>query len=339
MNKTKQFLIYGANGYTGTLLAQHLCSLGQCPILAGRSAAVRALGQALNCPVRIFSIDNAADALADVAVLINTAGPFKHTQKGLIEACLKTQTHYLDLAGEVPEVQAAAAYAAAAQAARVVLLPAAGFGVAPTDVAARLASQAIDQPTQLTIAYATEGGASRGTLQTVLQDLQTVGVVRQAGALVQAAPAQDTWKGTIAKRSFDMVYNPWRADLVTAYQSTHIPNIKTYTAFPSLVVQMMKGRFGRLRKFLLRYLLPLLPEGPSPRQRRRGATYIHAEVRNANGDTAQVQLSGPEAYDFTVYTVARLAALVLEDQEGGWKMPASYGVDWLLELPGVEVVG
>ena len=42
-----QWMIYGANGYTGRLIAQEARQRGLSPILAGRSDAVAALAQQL----------------------------------------------------------------------------------------------------------------------------------------------------------------------------------------------------------------------------------------------------------------------------------------------------
>ena len=105
-----KILIYGANGYTGKLFARHLINKGVTPVLAARSAKVEPLGAQLKCETRIFDTDNAKGYLQDVDVLVNLAGPFATTQDGLIEACIKTQTHYLDIAGEVPEMENAYEY-------------------------------------------------------------------------------------------------------------------------------------------------------------------------------------------------------------------------------------
>ncbi|HAA31875.1 MAG TPA: saccharopine dehydrogenase, partial [Cyanobacteria bacterium UBA8553] len=60
---------------------------------------------------RAFSLEdsNAVDAaLADVSVVLHCAGPFSHTSKRMVEGCLRTKTHYLDITGEAPVFEAIA---------------------------------------------------------------------------------------------------------------------------------------------------------------------------------------------------------------------------------------
>ena len=53
------YLIYGANGYTGSLIAHTAVARGHRPILAGRNAdAVAALGRGLSLEHRAFPLDN-----------------------------------------------------------------------------------------------------------------------------------------------------------------------------------------------------------------------------------------------------------------------------------------
>jgi len=55
------FLVYGANGYTGQLIAREAVVRGMRPILAGRNAeAVTALAGQLGLEQRIFTLEDAA---------------------------------------------------------------------------------------------------------------------------------------------------------------------------------------------------------------------------------------------------------------------------------------
>ena len=118
----KEIIIYGANGFTGKHFAKHLISQGIQPILAGRSDKVIAVARALDLKYRIFSIDQATEALQDVQYLVNLAGPFALTQDALIQACIATHTHYLDIAGEYDELGNAFGYHQAAKDANIVVL-------------------------------------------------------------------------------------------------------------------------------------------------------------------------------------------------------------------------
>ena len=73
------WMIYGANGYTGALLAEHAVAAGERPVLAGRSAdAVRTLAERLGLPWRAFDLAAPFDGeLADVGPqVLNAARQF-----------------------------------------------------------------------------------------------------------------------------------------------------------------------------------------------------------------------------------------------------------------------
>src|SRR6476619_6796610 len=94
------FLIYGANGYTGELIAREAVRRGHRPILAGRDAAkIEPLARELGCEARAFGLD-AAD-LAGVALVLHCAGPFSITSAPMVDACLRAGVHYLDITGEI----------------------------------------------------------------------------------------------------------------------------------------------------------------------------------------------------------------------------------------------
>src|SRR5262245_5789395 len=74
------YLIYGANGYTGGLVARYAVARGHRPVLAGRDAgAVDAVARQLGLPHRAFGLEDPAalDAgLAGARVVLHCAGPF-----------------------------------------------------------------------------------------------------------------------------------------------------------------------------------------------------------------------------------------------------------------------
>src|SRR5436309_3392392 len=96
-----RFLIYGANGYTGALIAREAVARGHEPILAGRNAESLANhARELGVEKRVFDLDRAAavdDGIQGVPVVLHCAGPFAHTSRPMASACLRTGTHYLDI--------------------------------------------------------------------------------------------------------------------------------------------------------------------------------------------------------------------------------------------------
>jgi len=104
--ENNKFLLYGANGYTGRLIAAMAKSYGLEAVLAGRKKEpIKALADELDLDYRVFSLKDTRsleNALLEVPLVLHAAGPFQFTSKLMIEACLKTNTHYLDITGEIP---------------------------------------------------------------------------------------------------------------------------------------------------------------------------------------------------------------------------------------------
>ena len=132
-----RILIYGGTGYTGRLIAEHARNLRHSPVIAGRTAdRVQALAAELAVPGRVVTLDEPGaidDALRDVSVLINAASPFARTAGPLIEACLRTRTHYLDITGELPVFQHAFRYDKTARERGIMIMPGVGLGVVASD--------------------------------------------------------------------------------------------------------------------------------------------------------------------------------------------------------------
>jgi hypothetical protein len=119
------FLIYGANGFTGSLIAHEAVARGQRPVLAGRNAAaVAALARDVGLEYRAFALDDpgkVVEGIRGMQAVLHCAGPFAHTYRPMAEACLQAGVHYLDITGEVAVFEGLAARAAAGKAARVML--------------------------------------------------------------------------------------------------------------------------------------------------------------------------------------------------------------------------
>ena len=105
MSGAQSWMLYGAVGHTGALIAQHARERGRRPVLAGRNApAITALAERLDLPHRAVALDDPAAltaALAGANLVLNAAGPFLHTAAPLAEACLTAGVHYLDIGNEL----------------------------------------------------------------------------------------------------------------------------------------------------------------------------------------------------------------------------------------------
>ena len=341
------FLLYGATGFVGEAIARLAIEYGLRPILAGRDAVkLEKLAAELGVECRVFDLRDPhkiEQALKDVAVVLHCAGPYVYTFKPMVEACLRTGTHYLDLTGEIPVYEAVAARDAEAKARGIMLLPGVGFDVVPTDCLALHLKQRLPSATRLTLAFQSEGpaGLPPGTQRTGIELIPYGDRLRRNGRLEIPEQAVKTRLIDFGKGPVLATRYTW-ADVFTAYFSTGIPNIEDYTVIPEATRKQM-ATIGQLRPlFKLAVIRNLLKRGvkPGPTADERTGTFMHVwgEVEDDQGRRAVSRLHGPEAG--VVWTArAALAAVrkvLANNAPPGFQTPAlAYGADFVLECQGV----
>lgn len=344
------FLLYGANGYTGRLIAREAVVRGLCPVLAGRNAeTVEKLARELGLEHRIFSLDDAAATragLEGVQAVLHCAGPFAHTAGPMVDACLEKHVHYLDITGEISVFEELAARDTEAMAAGILLLPGAGFDVVPSDCLAAHLHRRLPTAKRLTLAFQGIGRYSRGTATTIVENLHRGGAVRRGGVLTSVPAAWRTRDIDFGQGPKLAVTIPW-GDVSTAYRSTGIGDIEVYTAVSRWQLRLMRlsRHFGwalrssRVQGFLKRRI-QAGPPGPSDEERTKGRTYLWGEVEDEQGRRMVSHLRGPEGYTFTLLTaLATLIRVLNGDAPAGYQTPSlAYGPDFVLEVPGVERV-
>src|SRR6266511_6382060 len=173
------WMLYGANGYTGELIAAEAVRRGLRPILAGRrGAAIGPMASRLRCEARIFPLDDPqtiAGQLEDADTVLLAAGPFSATSAPMLEACLLTGTHYLDVTGDIPVVEACYARDAEARSRGCVVMPAVGFIVVASDCLAVALKEALPDATRLEIAYGGNTSFWRGTESIDIRKVLNIG--------------------------------------------------------------------------------------------------------------------------------------------------------------------
>ena len=124
------WMIYGANGYTGELIAREAVRRGLKPVLAGRTAAkVEELAASLGLQARVFDLANAAavsKGIEGMRLVLHCAGPFSATAAPMMAACLAGHAHYLDITGEISVFEHARTLEGVARAAGIVVCPGVG---------------------------------------------------------------------------------------------------------------------------------------------------------------------------------------------------------------------
>ncbi|MBC8033168.1 MAG: saccharopine dehydrogenase NADP-binding domain-containing protein [Chitinophagaceae bacterium] len=349
MQKNK-FLLYGANGYTGELIARFAEKYGLAPVLAGRrKEAIEPLAAELGLSFRIFDLDdNTAlrKAMDDIQLVVHAAGPYDFTARPMMEACLETGTHYLDLNGDTDVFEMLQGYNSQAFEKDIMVMPGAGFDVVPTDCLALWLKKQLPDATDLKIAFAIVGSAlSRGTSITTLQKLGMPGAIRKNGVITPERVGKRGRRiGFVKGRHKIFVMSiPW-GDLSTAYFSTGIPNIETYTSISKPVWLLLKGQFlfnwilrTSLARSIIRSIIHRKAAGPDEPTRNKASSLIWAKVTNPGARSLTARMQCPEAYSLTAFTVLLIAGKILAgDYKAGYQTPASaYGENLIMEVPGV----
>ena len=337
-------LIYGAYGYTGTLIVEEALEQGLRPLLAGRNAEkVRALAERYGLPSAVFGLNDqtALDAaVKDQRLVLHCAGPFAHTFRPMTAACLRQKVHYLDITGEIAVFEALAQMHDAASAAGIMLLPGVGFDVVPTDCLAAHLKDRMPDASHLAIAFQGGGGFSRGTRRTMLESFGH-GAIRCDGRIVAVPPAWKTRQVDFGEDHPCTVTSiPW-GDVATAWYSTGIPNIETYAALPTNEMRALRlsRHLGWLLRSapvqsLLRWQADAGLAGPDAATRKNTQSLIWGEVRNQVGQTLHSQLRFGNGYSFTARAAIAAARRVLGgDVYPGFQTPSrAFGIGFLLAL-------
>lgn len=340
------FLLYGSTGTVGRAIAWEAVRTGLEPILAGRRAVqVREQAEVLGLEHRSFRLEEQGRvnaALEDIPFVLHCAGPFIHTFKPMIDACLATGTHYLDLSGEIRVYESLASRSAEAVRRGIMILPGAGFDVVATDCLALHLKRRLPSGTRLTLGFHSDGpaGIPPGTAKTAIEMVPFGTRIRRNGKIVRVADG--------STRTIDFGAGPVKAtrltwgDIFMAYESTGIPNIEDYIVFPEWLGRSLSflGRLSPLfRLRLIRELAKqLVPAGPTAEQRAATQVHVWGEVEDGSGQKVVSRLHGPEgAVDWTTLAALTVVRKVLDGQAPpGFQTPSkAYGADLVLESAGV----
>jgi short subunit dehydrogenase-like uncharacterized protein len=289
--------------------------------------------------------DKLDNELKDISVVLHCAGPYIFTARPMVEACLRSGTHYLDITGEIPVYKDIASRDVDAREKGVMLLPGVGFDVAPTDCLAVHLKKRLPSATHLTLAFQSIGpaGLPPGTQRTMFEMIPYGFQSRVEGKL-QSLPRSKKYRYiNFGNGEVEATRLTW-GDVFTAYVSTGIPNIESYLV---LSPSMKKGmaflgiltplfQYRAVRNFFKRGVKP----GPSMEECDMSTTHVWGEVRDGNGQKAVARLFGPEGG--LVWTSKTAIASVHEVLRGnvsaGYQTPATaFGPEFVLESEGVSL--
>lgn len=344
------YLIYGAYGYTGELIARLAVEKGHRPLLAGRDEAkLRRLAEALHLPYVTLDLrdkEQLQELLKRVPLVINCAGPFSQTAQPLVAACLRQGKHYLDITGEIEVFEWIASQHEAATMAGVVLLPGVGFDVVPSDCLAAWLKSQLPDAQSLELAFYGAAQASRGTALTMVEGLSKGGMVRRNGVLTSVPMPYLTKEiAFLPGQTRTATSIPW-GDVSTAWYSTGIPDIVVYMALEKRLLRAMKLtrylnwllRKKWVQQFLKKLVRKRIPSGPDERHRTTGRSYLWGEVRNRAGKSVRGRLETPEGYHLTAMTALLSVEKVLRGGiSPGFTTPSqAFGSDFILLVEGTR---
>ncbi|MEP1032025.1 saccharopine dehydrogenase NADP-binding domain-containing protein [Ekhidna sp.] len=339
-------LIYGAYGYTGRLIVDECLKQGIKPIIAGRTpekAMAFANKHGLEYDVFEVSEKNKLENwLKRGDVVIHCGGPFIYTAKEMLEACIATNTHYLDITGEYQVFDLIKEYDDRAKEKNLMLMPGAGFDVVPSDCLAKHLHNKLPDATDLKLAFVSKGAKlSRGTAKTMIENLGDPQMRRRDGTyegLPMGKSVRDVDYGDFTQLSMGISWG----DVSTAYHSTGIPNIEVFSGTDEQQISkvkktlrmsfMLKSRM--IKNFLIRQM-DKRPDGPKEERRESSCMYLWGEVSNAN-KRVEARIKTPNGYSLTAMSSVLIAQKIFADNfKPGFQTPSSaYGEGLILEIDG-----
>ena len=339
-------MIYGANGYTGRLVVDEAIKRGLNPILAGRSESVTTLAEEKGLESYVFdlsNVDDIAEHLNSISVMANCAGPFSKTAKPMMEACIQTHTHYVDITGEISVYELGHSLDASARSAGIVICPGVGFDVIPTDCLAVYLKDKMPDATHLALGFAMKGSKpSKGTAKTGAEGMSLGGKVRVNGKMKKVPLAYKEREIDYGFGAINVITIPW-GDVYTAYHSTGIPNIEVYfPQSPKGAAQIRKRqKYMKLMKInwvknLVLNRIDKTWKSNTAEQRAEAKSFVWGEVKNKHGNIITGRFTTVDGYDLTASGTVEAAQFLLgnHNQSGYFTPSKLMGKELVERMPG-----
>lgn len=339
----KKWMIYGANGYTGELIAREAVNRGMSPVLGGRSAdKIRPLAEELSLEFQVFSLDeHAAEQLENIDLVLHCAGPFQKTSKPMIQACLSAKTDYLDITGEISVFEYTHSQHVLAKEKGVILCSGVGFDVVPTDCTALKLKEELPDAIELKLGFDSDSGISPGTFKTMIQGLGSGSMHRKDGSLETVPIGSQHRTIDFGRGARSAMGIPW-GDVSTAFYTTGIPTISAWIPMPKsrIYSTRLMGAAGPLLatdwlKEKLGKQVEKRVQGPNSQRRATSPAYIWGEAKNQKGVVKVARIQTANVYDLTVYgSLEIVRRLLIEKIDGGYYTPAGlFGSELVENLP------
>ena len=344
----KDWMIYGANGFTGNLIAREAKKRNMNFVIAGRSEdKIKPLAQELNVPFEIFSLqekETIKQKIGNCSLVLLCAGPFSQTSAPMVEACLELGIHYLDITGEIDVLDTVLSLDCQAKQKHSILIPGVGFDVVPSDCLAKQLSEKLPNADELSLAFSGEATLSPGTTKTMLEVLPKGSRIRREGKLTSIPSFSIFREIPFLKGTLFCSAIPW-GDVGSAYYSTKIPNITVYGPSPKwtrwikIPFKVMSRALGKSGiKNFLNHQIEKRVKGPTENQQKSARMHLWGEVKKG-AQSCRGYLEIPEGYHFTMLTALRAVEKVLEGSvnPGSYTPSLAFGSHFVQEFPEVTM--
>ncbi|WP_221393507.1 trans-acting enoyl reductase family protein [Dyadobacter sp. NIV53] len=321
-----KLLIYGATGYTGTLICHEAARRGLDFEIAGRNQhKLSELAQQLRVPYHVFDVNDRASwekSLRGKTCLLNSAGPFSQTAELAMQACISHQVHYVDITAEVEIYRLAESKNLSAEAAGIMILSGAGLFSTYDPLVVHTARR-VKNPVALRAAFQYSGGFTPGSIASSANIINAGILIRRNGLIEKLTEAESS--------EFDFGAGPQQCfptplgAVVLCYKSTGIPNIEEF--FQMALPASEESDHSTVQGGEIN---PDKVEEPSR---------ILAEVTGADGSVVRSMAIMRAGYMPTVTAAVEVASRILNGFcKAGFQSPASVYGEALLETLEVIVI-
>jgi short subunit dehydrogenase-like uncharacterized protein len=366
MDRKYDIVLFGATGFTGKLIAsyldKHISAYSATWAIAGRNPVkLEALQNELASKPDIITadVDNQEEIHAmagNTRILMNAAGPFNWYGRIVVEACVASGTHYLDITGEPAFV--ADVYTSFDKTAihhKSCVINCCGFDSIPADLTVFKAMQLLppDEPKAVWGFVQTNATFSGGTITTAINALhrqvkeksripslpkhpnapkisRRIHLNRDVSAWAVPMPVVDPH---IVKRSAYKMPDIYGKAFTYAQfflRSTFVKVVKMVTP---IILAMLLVRFKTFRQYMLKKFAP--GTGPDSGRRSRSVFRFTCVARSTSRAVKVVMSGGDPGYDETAKMFSESAFIVLDKERSG---KLSFGVKTPAEALGNELM-
>lgn len=348
-------VLYGATGFTGRQTVRYFADYAPQGLrwaIAGRNAAkLEGIGASVPAIAADSSDQPAIDAMVQrTRVLLTTAGPFAQYGNGLVDACVRFGTHYVDITGETTWVRSLIdRYHTRAAAEGTRIIPFCGFDSVPSDLGAACVANQLEAPSEVKAYFRIRGGAPNGGTIASALNMAESGMVDSMRDLFLLSPgfqrAARDLEHDPTSAFYDAEADAWVAPCVMSTVNTRVVRrscsitgvdfayqeymkcsgpmtAKLIAGGGSVFEKLMKSAAGRR---MLRAMTPKPGAGPSEKAMDSGWFRCELAGRGAGGRIARavVEGKGDPANRVTVKCLCESALALACD---GGQLPQRAGV-------------